>query len=75
MSERLISVLPAEPGHLVSIKEFSAHDEPENPWGPWIPVLAWGFSEFNGPIPITLYGQPHEWAKCAIKTPDGKIVR
>lgn len=74
MSERLISVLPAEPGHLVSIKEFFAHDEPPTTWGPWVPVLAWGFSEWGGPIPITLKGQPPEWAECRIKTPDGKVA-
>lgn len=74
MPERLISTMPAPQGYLVSVKESNNYDEPVNPWGPWRPVLAWGFTEWGEVVPLTFQGPPADWSEHRIKAPDGKEV-
>lgn len=75
MPTRLISVIPAHPGHFVSIQESEAFDNPPNPWGPWREVVAWGFTESGGLVPLSLLGAPPEWANHKIEGPDGKEIK
>lgn len=74
MYVKLISAIPAEPGHFLSTKQISAWNEPEWPWSEWAPILAWGFSEQGETIPLTLKGAPDTLDDWRIKTPDGKVV-
>jgi hypothetical protein len=71
MSQRLFAAHPAEANHFVSVREMWN----PGPWGPWVRVIAWGFSEYDSrPIPVTLRGQPKEDEEWRIKTPEGTVV-
>lgn len=70
MSQRLFAAIPAERGHYVSTRELFSSDD----WGPWVKVLAWGFSEYDSrPIPVTIMGQPGDTEDWRIKTPEGQV--
>jgi hypothetical protein len=70
MSERYISVIPAQPGYKVSLN-----------YEPFETVIAWGFTEWGGPTPITITGpkllslcERLDEKKVIVITPDGKEV-
>lgn len=70
-----ISVIPAQPGYLSSVKDSSRHGEPVWPWRPWRVVIAWGFDKHDSrPIPITAAGAPNDEQEWRIKTPEGEVV-